>query len=47
MYHSCGFRFSVHTVRDAMDRARKADAVGDKDTCESALNDAEKLLSAK
>jgi hypothetical protein len=37
----------IEKVRDAMERARKADAAGDKDACESALNDAEKLLSAK
>ncbi len=35
----------IEKVREAMDRARKADAAEDKDACESALNDAEKLLS--
>jgi len=38
---------TIEKVTDAMDRARKADAAGDKAACESALNDAQKLISAK
>jgi hypothetical protein len=37
----------IQKITDAMDRARKADAAGDKAACESALNDAEGLISAK
>ena len=37
---------TIEKVTDAMDRARKADAAGDKVACEDALNDAKKLISA-
>jgi hypothetical protein len=37
----------IEKVIDAMDRARKADAAGDKAACESALDDAGRLISAK
>src|SRR5262245_58542226 len=36
---------TIEKVTDAMDRARKADAAGDKGACESALNEAGKLIS--
>jgi len=38
---------AIEKVTDAMDRARKADAAGDKAACESALDDAGRLISAK
>jgi hypothetical protein len=38
---------AIEKVKDAMDRARKADAAGDKTACESALHDAGRLISAK
>ena len=38
---------TIEKVTDAMDRARKADAAGDKAACESALDDAGRLISAK
>ena len=37
----------IEKVTEAMDRARKADAAGDEAACESALNDAGRLISAK
>jgi len=38
---------TIKNVRGAMDRARKADAAGDKAACASALDDAGRLISAK
>jgi len=36
---------TIEKVTNAMDRARKADAAGDKVACEDALSDAKKLIS--
>jgi len=38
---------TIKNVRGAMDRARKADAAGDKAACASALDDVGRLISAK
>lgn len=38
---------AIEKVKDAMDRARKADAAGDKTACESALHYVGRLISAK
>jgi hypothetical protein len=38
---------AIEKVKDAMDRARKADAAGDQPTCESALSDVQRIISAK
>jgi hypothetical protein len=38
---------TIEKVKDAMDRARKADAAGDLPTCEGALSDVRRIISAK